>query len=584
MAADGVTTTSRHALARVSGAIAIALASPTAAQLYDPWKDPSPLQLLQAPDDGVAYYRKLTKARALYRDRQFARAEPLLEQLTREYARDPFVWMMLGETRYELAKGLEAAAAWQKAGQLIGWDLEFANGYRMAMGYLKAGNKQAALAQLRWMIEEKHGYYRHSLIDHPRLAELRDDPGFLELIGVVDTSNLSREQGWAHDVDHLYNEIKRVNPDYRDKPFPPAFERQYAELKRNIPALSDEEIFVGMQNMLAVLRQGHVMLMPDERARTPSRFLPLRLYAFPDGIYVIHATDEFKPLVGSRVVRFGSLPAHEAHRRIAAATSVDGDMQYVGAASFLAMTHFLKGLGASPSADAIELTLQLPQGGQQRVTVPTMERPLEGPGRPFMLAPPATAATPLYLENMQANFWYRELPDENAFYVQVNRLRNAEGQTLEQFGDELWKQLSNTSQKNLIVDLRHNPGGTTQLYPSLLRSIIAFSRIPGNQVYVLISRVTYSAAGNLVTDLERLADPIFVGEATSECCNLYGDPTLVLLPYSGISGELTAVKWNLSTPSDKRKEMSPEVPVQLTASDFFGGRDPVLAAVFRLID
>ena len=74
-----------------------------------------------------------------------------------------------------------------------------------------------------------------------------------------------------------------------------------------------------------------------------------------------------------------------------------------------------------------------------------------------------------------------------------------------------------------------------------------------------------------------------MGEASSECCNLYGDPVSVVLPYSGTQGELTAVKWQLSAPGDRRREMSPEVPVQLTARAYFAGQDPALEAIYRLI-
>ncbi|HYH82086.1 MAG TPA: hypothetical protein VEX86_19925 [Longimicrobium sp.] len=77
--------------------------------------------------------------------------------------------------------------------------------------------------------------------------------------------------------------------------------------------------------------------------------------------------------------------------------------------------------------------------------------------------------------------------------------------------------------------------------------------------------------------------PIFVGEASSECCNLYGDPVSVTLPYSGVQGELTAVKWQLSAPGDRRREMSPEVPVQLTARAYFAGEDPALDTIYRMI-
>jgi hypothetical protein len=76
---------------------------------------------------------------------------------------------------------------------------------------------------------------------------------------------------------------------------------------------------------------------------------------------------------------------------------------------------------------------------------------------------------------------------------------------------------------------------------------------------------------------------VWVGEATSECCNLHGDPTHVILPYSKIEGELSVFRWNLGMPWAGRREIVPDVPVQLTAEDYFTGRDPVLEAVFKLM-
>ncbi len=164
-------------------------------------------------------------------------------------------------------------------------------------------------------------------------------------------------------------------------------------------------------------------------------------------------------------------------------------------------------------------------------------------------------------------------------------MRDDAAETLPAFGIRLWNVLEAQKPKHLILDLRHNPGGTTSLYPELLRTVIAYTRVPDRKLYVLIGRSTYSAAGNFITDLERLANPVFVGEASSECCNLNGDVTSVQLPHSGLSGTLSGVRWNLSGDVfDGRREMSPQVPVQLTAAAYFAGLDPALDAVFRLID
>lgn len=203
-----------------------------------------------------------------------------------------------------------------------------------------------------------------------------------------------------------------------------------------------------------------------------------------------------------------------------------------------------------------------------------------------MVAPP-NIEPPLFLGKIQRDVkdfhWEKSLPEHDALYVQVNNLMDEKDESLAQFGQHLWTVIENSKPKNLILDLRHNNGGTTQKYPELLRTLTAFSRTSGNQLYALIGRRTYSAAGNLVTDVERLTAPIFVGEATSECCNLYGDPISVRLPFTKIQAELTAVKWQLSSPGDRRREMSPHVPIQLTAEAYFKGQDPALESVYQLI-
>lgn len=550
---------------------------------YDPQTDGSPLRLLESPKDGVAYYEAKLGVRQLYREKKYAEAEPLLEQLVRDYPRDPENWRLLAAVKTNLGKPLEALPANNEAGKLIGWDNEFRLGYSIAINHLAAGNKRAALDSLRHTIFERRGFFRTDLYDWAVFAPLRNDPEFLELIGRPNVEGWDRNKGWTYDLNFLYSEIKRVNPDYRDKPFPAEFTHRYEELKTKIPQLSDEEVFVGMMRMMAVLHQGHVALfiIPN------NRYLPVHFYAFPEGIFIIDAADEYKNLIGSRVLTLGSMPVEEALRKMAEATSVDGDMQYiwVGPAA-LGSAYNLKGINAIKSLDAVPLSLQLADGSRRTVTLTTDTRPLAS--RMDKIVAPPNVAPPPFLSKMQREVqqlhWEAALPEHDAMYVQVNNIIDDKDETLAQFGTRLWTELEKTHPKNVILDLRHNNGGDTQYYVQLLRTLIAFTRVPDNQLYVLIGRRTYSATGNLVTDLERLTAPIFVGEASSECCNLYGDPVSVRLPFSGIRGEVTAYKWQLGSPRDRRREISPQVPVQLTAEAYFKGQDPALEAIYRLID
>jgi hypothetical protein len=370
-----------------------------------------------------------------------------------------------------------------------------------------------------------------------------------------------------------------VNPDYHDAPFPAEFTRRYEALKAAVPTLSDEEIFVGMNRMLAVLRQGHLSVFPPAR----NRRLPVQLYAFPEGVFVVGAEAGRRELVGARVLAVGGTPVDTVLRRLGAARSVSGEMQHAWGVSDLGSAFHLKGVGATRTLDSATLTL-VPRGGggARAVTLATLGTPAAR-RQDKLLAPPGVEP-PLFLRDPDESHWEVALPEHDAVYAQVNQVRPDPDETLAQFGVRLRRTLDERRPRNLILDVRHNNGGATGLYPELLRTVVAFTTRPDARLYVLIGRRVYSATANLVTDLERLADPVFVGEPTSQCCDLAGDPNAATLPYSRLPVELTSVRWNLSRDAyDGRRELAPDVPVQLTAAAYFAGSDPALDAVFRLI-
>ena len=536
-----------------------------------------PMDLMAVPADGVAYYRAKAEARRLWREKKYAEAEPLYERVTREYPRDAWTWMTLARVKSRLDKHGEAARANEIAGPLIGWDVEYPIGYHIAINKLAAGDKRGALDALRWMIEVQHGFQRTDLGEWDEFAALRDDPEFLALIGNAGTKKFDRDDGWRSDVRFLYEESKRVSPEYRYRDFPAEVTRRRDALLADVPKLSDEQVYIRMRGMLAPLRQGHTSFWPMPR----SRYMPLTLYVFPEGIYVTEAQGEAAALAGSRVVAFGKMKAQEAFARLSDLRSYDGPNENLWGVFELVSTSTLKGLGAIDADDKVELIVQRPDGTVEKVVVMTTDK---FPERRIdkLRAPPAVKA-PLFVRDPDNNFWHAPLPELDAMYVQVNNMLDRGDETLAAYGKRLWSELGKAHPANVILDLRHNNGGNTFLYVELLRTLTAFAREPGHRVYALIGRRTYSAAGNFVTDLERLVDPVFVGEASSECCRMHGDPGNVTLPYSKVKAELTAVIWNRSSPNDGRREMSPDLPVQLTAKAYFAGQDPALEAVGRVI-
>jgi hypothetical protein len=385
---------------------------------------------------------------------------------------------------------------------------------------------------------------RTTVFGDKNFAALQTDPEFLEIAGRPDTTGWSRDYGWRRDLDYLRDEVRRVNAEYRNHPLPTEFERRYEELKAKTPQLSDEELLVGMSRMLAVLGQGHTNVSNSGASRVPPKSLPLQTWVFPEGIFIAGAAEPYKNLIGSRLISIDGVPAEEALRRVNETQSVDGDMMYLnnGPARLRSMA-FLVGLGVAKSSDAAQLVVQAPGGPRRTVTAAAT---MDDVG----LDLPPGVAPPLFLKDPGRPHWHQAMPEHDALYVQLNAVSDGKDETLTQYALRLRGLLGASAPNNLILDLRHNGGGSTNLYPEFLRTMIGYTLLPERRLYVLTGRATSSAAGNLATELEQLAGATFLGEATSECCTLYGSPSNFILPFSKLNGRLSSMRWSLSRKPD----------------------------------
>lgn len=543
---------------------------------------PSPLT---QPINPLDYYQRTLLARELFGREDFATAEPLYERLTREYPLDWKNWSHLATVKRRLGKCAEAIPAYQRAIDLTG-PHPGQSRYWIAACHSLLGNRQAALDTLEKLVFEDAELFRPTIADAPEFAAIKDDPRLKIITGRKAMDRIGRDESWRVDLDHLVTEIQRVSPSHRHRPLPAATASIYQSLRADIPRLTDEQIFARLAQLVGTLDQNHSFFgafgpYPEsERPRVPNDFLPVRFYAFPEGLFVVAANAAHRDLIGARLLAIDSTPVEEAFRKVATAVSAAGDAEaYWTAPQRLSETHLLAGLGVAKNSSRIRLQLQGRNGHVIERTLASTRTDLRG-----KLPPPDGAATPLFLARVRESHWLEVRPQQAIAYVQVNQIAPDPEESLPEFGLRFRQVLAdNPAIRNVVLDLRHNNGGNSFTYPELLRTLIAFSTKPGNRLYVLIGRNVYSAAANFTTDLERLANPIFIGEPTGNTGNQVGDEAQVMLPFSGLKATIGGVLWQLSHPWDKRTSIVPDVPVQLTAADYFAGRDPVLETVERMI-
>jgi hypothetical protein len=89
--------------------------------------------------------------------------------------------------------------------------------------------------------------------------------------------------GWRADIDHLVAEARRQHAGPARPAHSAEFARAADALKRRIPRLPDRLVVVELQQLLALLPDGHSLVYPAPTPRVPFAMLPIDVYLFRDG-------------------------------------------------------------------------------------------------------------------------------------------------------------------------------------------------------------------------------------------------------------------------------------------------------------
>jgi Peptidase family S41 len=363
--------------------------------------------------------------------------------------------------------------------------------------------------------------------------------------------------------------MERVHPDLYHAVTRERLRAEVAALAQRAPSLSRPELVVGLMRVVGLLgeRDGHSGLYPldPEHPRTLHAY-PLKLYSFPDGLYVIDAAD--RTLVGARLATIEGVPAEEVVRRVRPLMTRDNEstiqMRLPG---FVVGEEVLAGLGIGDGGPA---SFAFADGRAVTLRPTTAAAYVSRFGFEWQVSRPS-GRQPLWLQRQDVPQWLRTIDRGRAVYLGYHHVTGGAYTTAER----LVRLAGRPQVRRVVVDVRMNGGGDNTTYGPLVEAL----RRPaiGRKAVVLTGRVTFSAAANFVAEVEGRTRARLIGEPTGGAPNQWGDNTVLELPVAGLALRLANQYVVVTDEKDVRVTIQPDVQVELTAADFFAGRDPVLA-------
>lgn len=389
-------------------------------------------------------------------------------------------------------------------------------------------------------------------------------------------SQNERSTDWDADLDYLGKELSEKHYNFFTVKSEDYLLSELDAIKKESTNLDAFQVGLKTQQLIAQFGDSHTKLS-FEQFIDRNRLLPLQLFWFGDGLYVIRTTQENKEILGGKIELINNVPISTVIDSVSTLFAIDNlatvksqVIQYIPSLQILEYFGFTK-------EGEVKLDFA---GGKLCLMKPTViDNNNVASFKPDSVS--------FCMKNQKAFFVDSYFSDEKIYYLQYNKCwskeselehgdkERAKGMPLfKDFEDKAFHVLNNQLVDKIIFDMRFNGGGNSAPGTAFIEKLAKYLKThPSVKTYVVLGRNTFSSAILNAMDFKRLTNAIFVGEETAGKPNHFGEVRNFQLPNSKLYVGYST-KFFKNTDEDVNT-IKPDVFIETSFSDFAKGIDPV---------
>ncbi|MFC3095716.1 hypothetical protein DRW07_07625 [Alteromonas sediminis] len=387
----------------------------------------------------------------------------------------------------------------------------------------------------------------------------------------------SEEERWSADINYMVERMISVHPDIYHTVSEVDFETAKQQLLDDIGGLDAHQRLVRILEVFALpasQRDGHMAL--SYYAGTDSLILPLKFHQFDDGIYLIDATTENEEFIGSKLLAIEGLSLVDVNELLDPLLPRDNAQSLESARSIAYLNpSILNGLGITNSPTETTFVVERRNGqiSDMRVlaTSPTNFPLSEVPSNKL----PKNALVN-YLKPGN-DLWVEFYPQWNTIHVKLNAITDSSGNiALDDIAREVQELLIESPSAKIVIDLRQNSGGNNQLVEQLIEFVKSPVINIQGRLHVFTDRQTFSAAGNLVAELDYKTNAMFWGVPPGGSGSQFGDVNEFTMPNSGMIFYVPTKFWQFGDPSRQTLSQPMDHWVDQTIEGYLSNLDTLM--------
>lgn len=369
------------------------------------------------------------------------------------------------------------------------------------------------------------------------------------------------------DLDLLSETLEKEHLNLYAKISKEAFDAEKARIAAEIPNMTDADFFYALKQLIAMTGDAHTTINYSDSIYKHLMALPLAIEKYGDDWYIMMLDEQNAQYLGAKLKAINGVSIQEIFEKSKSVMSFENESWALSQFSnTIAFKEALNYLGIVSGDDKIMLKIETKEKLDTSIEmIPLTETAL------------MIAEIDILEGETVAKTWpegyYRALSlDDDNLLIQYNICAESPDLTMASFTDSIKKELADKNFKTVVIDLRYNTGGNSEVLRPMLNMLKEMKEEKSLEVFTLIGKSTFSSAIiNAVQTKDELGSTL-VGSATGGNVNGYGEVKTFELKNHPFIVTYSTKYFELIKGYDK-DSLYPDVEVEQSLEDYLDGKD-----------
>jgi len=402
----------------------------------------------------------------------------------------------------------------------------------------------------------------------------------ISLISCVQKNIDISSNEWIQDLNYFSKKLPKVHNNLYFKLSEKDFNQKINLLISQVDSLSHNEILFNLMHILSSIGDAHTKIGYYE---WNFNCIPIYTYVCDDGLLILGTFEGYQYLIGKKVLKINDTDIMDIQNILKSFIPHENKYwikqkipEYIINADLLKFTHIID------SPDSVTVTY-LDNGITKHVKMKTTRSNHLSNIKMIYYSDYLNLELPIAWRIGNKNYWFQYFDKEQAIYFQYNQCVNMGNESFSHFSNKFFKFISKNPVHSIIVDVRFNSGGDSDLFSNHFSpKLKSFTRQSDADIYTIIGRKTFSSGLWVAIEMKNEYQSILVGEPSGNKPNHYGESRNFELPNSKLNCYYSIKYWKML--DSEKDALYPDVPIKIESKDILAGRDECLETVFKLIN